>query len=336
MEEKVALSESRLEELRKEKSVTFFSSGSTLLDLSLGGGWALGRVFNIVGDRSSGKTLLAIEAFANFAKTFPNGRMRYAEAEAAFDDSFAEVLGFPPSVERPEQMLHTVEEFSKDLFKFANQGGPSLYILDSLDALSDDAEVERFTARMEGKEEKGSMGAQKAKEMSEMFRSITAEMAAQDCTLGIVSQIRDRIGISFGETKTRSGGRALDFYASQVLWLVETGKNKKTVRGVERVIGVNINSKVKKCKVGLPFREANYAILFNYGIDNHMSMIEWLSSNKFYETATATAYKKQLAAAREAQDRKALNDLEAILIEDTTRSWKEIDDKLITKLRKYE
>jgi len=336
MEEKVALSESRLEELRKEKSVTFFSSGSTLLDLSLGGGWALGRVFNIVGDRSSGKTLLAIEAFANFAKTFPNGRMRYAEAEAAFDDSFAEQLGFPPNVERPEQMLHTVEEFSKDLFKFASQGGPSLYILDSLDALSDDAEVERFTARMEGKAEKGSMGAQKAKEMSEMFRSITAEMAAQDCTLGIVSQIRDRIGISFGETKTRSGGRALDFYASQVLWLVETGKNKKTVRGVERVIGVNINSKVKKCKVGLPFREANYSILFNYGTDDEYSMLDWLGTHKFYEMDTVKSYKKQIDTAREKQEYQTLSTIRSTLIEDTKRSWAEIDERLTPKIRKYE
>lgn len=335
MAEKVALSESTLEELRKEKTIKFFSSGSTLLDLALGGGWALGRVFNIVGDKSSGKTLLAIEAFANFIRQFPDGRMRYAEAEAAFDESLADSLGMPPNVERPKKMLHTVEEFAKDLFQFASPGGPALYILDSLDALSDDAEVERFTARMEGKPEKGSMGAQKAKEMSELFRNVNEEMAAKECSLGIVSQIRDRIGISFGETKTRSGGRALDFYASQVLWLAETGKNKKTVKGIERVVGVNVHSKVKKCKVGLPFREADYSILFNYGIDNEASMLEWLRGCGAMLKETEADYTKRIKAARQEQNYEVLAQIQQELQEDTTRHWGEIDAALAPKVRKY-
>jgi len=154
--------------------VEFFSSGSSLLDLALGGGWALSRVFNIVGDKSTGKTLLAIEAFANFKQSYPKGKMRYAEAESAFDDSFAEQLGFPQEVERPKEMLHTVEEFTEDLYNFLDKENstPSLYILDSLDALSTDSETERFDKLMEGKEAGGSFGAEKAKEVASQFQTI--------------------------------------------------------------------------------------------------------------------------------------------------------------------
>lgn len=326
MPEKVALSKNEL---------LFFSSGSTLLDLSLGGGWAVGRVFNIVGDKSSGKTLLAIEAFANFSRTFPNARMRYAEAEAAFDDVFAEQLGFPKTVERPQDMLRTVKDFGKDLFKFAEKGGPSLYILDSLDALSDESEVERFEARMADKEEKGSYGVGKPKEMSELFRTITSELGAKQCTLGIISQIRDRIGITFGETKTRSGGRALDFYASQVLWLAETGKLKKTVKGQDRVIGVSIHSKVKKNKCGVPFREADYPIIFSYGIDDEESMLDWLSGVGMAKE-TVSDITKQLKNARQQNDMPTIQSLKATLQQDTIRIWGGIEAAFEPPVRKYQ
>src|SRR4051812_10773815 len=124
-----------------------FSTGSTLLDLALGGGWPVGRIFNIVGDKSVGKTLLAVEAFANFSIKYKGSLMRYAEAEAAFDESFAELLGFPKSVSRPKELLNTVEDFRDDLSKFLKdleeEDSAGLYILDSLDALSDESEVKR-------------------------------------------------------------------------------------------------------------------------------------------------------------------------------------------------
>src|ERR1051326_6647481 len=194
-------------------------SGSTLLDLALGGGWAIGRIFNIVGDRSSGKTLVAIEAFANFKRKFPTGLMRYAEAEAAFDEAFAEQLGFPSDVSRPEALIDTVSDFEKDLFKFIEECKAKkvkgLYILDSLDAISSDEAIENFKLRMDDKKEKGSYGAEKAKALSALFNLLVSKVEEADCALGIISQIRENIGVTFGETKSRSGGKALDFYASQ-------------------------------------------------------------------------------------------------------------------------
>lgn len=327
--------------------ITFFSSGSTLLDLSLGGGWALGRVFNIVGDKSTGKTLLAIEAFANFNVQI-KGKMRYAEAEAAFDEAFAEQLGFPENVSRPDELLHTVEEFTKDFDAFLDEcqeeSTPGLYILDSLDALSDDAEIKKFEQNIKPKESdeegeegkpKGSYGVAKAKKMSELFRLLAAKAGKADCSLGVVSQIRDKIGVSFGETKTRSGGRALDFYASQVLWLSEITKRERTAYNQKRVVGVAIHSKVKKLKVGLPFREADYDILFGYGIDDENSMLDYLFKNKELVKEAYDNMKKEVAKARDASDYKALVEIRQALRADVTKVWKDVEEKLTPKIRKY-
>jgi recombination protein RecA len=325
-----------------ESGVKFFSSGSTLLDLALGGGWPLGRIFNIVGDKSTGKTLLAIEAFANYNNQVKS-KMRYAEAEAAFDESFAEQLGFPDSVERPEELLNTVEDFQKDFSKFIDscqeEEVPGLYILDSLDALSDSAELKKFeealNPKKENEQQAGSYGTGKAKEMSKLFRMLTKRASEANCALGVVSQIRDNIGVMFGETKTRSGGRALDFYASQVLWLAEVGKKDRMAYNQKRVVGVSIHSKVKKCKVGLPFREADYDILFGYGIDDESSLLSYLYKNKQMAKEAYEEISKQLAKAREAQDYKTLAEIRDNLKLDATRVWREVEEKLTPKIRKY-
>ncbi len=198
--------------LAPSKSYTFIHSGATVLDSVLGGGWPLSRVSNIIGDRSTGKTLLAIEAMANFARSFPKCKSRFAETEAAFDDEYADALGIPMNrVERPQSPLDTVEEFHDDVLEYIDgvkSGG--LYILDSLDALSDAAELKESI-------DKGSYGMGKAKKMSQMFRRIIRKLEQSNCHLMIISQTRQRINVAFGRQYTRSGGSSLDFYASQIL-----------------------------------------------------------------------------------------------------------------------
>lgn len=320
---------------KEEKTVKFFSSGSTLLDLALGGGWAVGRIFNIVGDKSVGKTGNAIEAFANFARKFPKGRMRYAEAEAAFDNSFAGQLGFPDEVEKPKENISTVEGFTDDLYEFAEKGGPSLYILDSLDALSDDFEVQRFKDRREGKTEKGSMGAQKAKEMSELFRLLARDIGKWDCTLGIVSQIRDNIGVTFGDHHTRSGGHALDFYSTHCLWLHNRGNIEKTIRGQKVAVGTSIFAKVKKNKVGWPFKTADYDYMFGFGIDDEMAMLDWLKEYKEYVEEHYKDVKKKLDHAREVKEWDTLDEIKEQLKQDTIRVWSEVQKKAEFPIQKY-
>lgn len=333
---------------RKEIDVEFIPTGSTLLDLALNGGWALGRIFNIVGDKSSGKTLLVIEAFANFSRLYPSGRMRYAEAESAFDEAYAEVLGFPDTVERPKEPLETVEDFERDVYRFLKDGGPSLYILDSLDALTDEAEQKKFIKSMKPKKaesdegndekdekEKGSYGVAKAKKMSEFFRMLTQDVKKADCSLGIVSQIRDRLNVSFGETKTRSGGRALDFYASQILWLAELKKINHSVMGIPRTTGINVQGKVKKNKVGLPFREVKFDIVFNYGIDDENSMLDWLSQLSTFSKDDEKAFRSEVRVCRDGQNFDRLQEINLMLADKTRSAWNEIEAALAPSIRKY-
>jgi recombination protein RecA len=252
------------------KPLAFIPTGAKVLDLALGGGWAKNRIANVVGDKSTGKTLLMIEACANFAHVYPKGRIFYRESEAAFDERYAEVLGMPiDRVEFGDHQLDTVEDLFNDIQRCMKLKGDSLYILDSLDALTDRAEMERGI-------EQGTYGSGKAKKMSELFRRVVRELKRSDMTILLVSQIRDRIGVTFGRKTTRSGGRALDFYASQVLYLSQLGRIVKSVGKIKRPTGVRVLAFCDKNKVSTPFRQAEFVIKFGYGVDDEQACEQFL------------------------------------------------------------
>lgn len=323
--------------------VDFFSSGSTLLDLALGGGWAVGRTANVIGDKSVGKTLLAIEGFANFNRSYAGKPMRYVPAEGSFDPPYARRMGFPVDVTAPEDMIETVEELNDDLTSFIKKKGPSLYVVDSLDALSDDAELVRPMTRGKkvneetGEEEqgKGSYGAEKAKKMSQLFRRHAVPLEENLTTLFIISQIRDNIGVTFGKKYTRSGGKALDFYASQILYLAHVAQIERTAKGEKRAVGVTVQAKVDKCKVGNPFRKVKFDIIFGYGIDDEQSMVDWLSSSKEIDGDTTKNLEKELDSLRNHQDREGLKQYNIDLQKLTRSLWAEIEDRLAPPMGKY-
>jgi len=251
-------------------SLEFIPSGCKVLDLALGGGWVENRIINIVGDKSTGKTLLCIEASANFARKYPKGKILYREAEAAFDPGYAKAIGMPIDRVDSDKPLETVEDLFEDLTEVVkNAKGPVLYICDSLDALSDRAEVVRDM-------DQGSYGAEKAKKLSQLFRRLIRLMANKQVTMIIVSQVRDKIGLSFGRKTTRSGGKALDFYASQVVYLAHIGILARVVSNRKLPSGVIVRAKLDKNKVGLPFREAQFQIMFGYGIDDVTACVEYI------------------------------------------------------------
>lgn len=241
----------------------------------MGNGYPLGRVVNIVGDKSTAKTGLAMEALINFLLAYPDGRAAYRETEAAFDRRYAEAMGLP--VEKvdfgPEELLNTVEDFERDFDLFLDAQikakKPGIYVLDSLDALSDEAEMDREIG-------KGSFGAAKAKELSAFFRKSANKIEKAKVLLLIISQVRDNIGAMFGEKSKRSGGRALDFYSTITVWLSHMETLSKTINKVKRPIGIVIRAKCKKNKIALPFREAEFQFLFGYGVDDENASIDWL------------------------------------------------------------
>lgn len=313
---------------RQCDDISFCPTGSKLLDLSLGGGWAERRIANIIGDRSTGKTLLAMEAAANFnIKYHDDCRLYYRESEAAFLKSYATTLGLPVDKIDFGHPIETVEELFEDLSACTKRSRrqPSLYILDSLDALSDVAELDRGFSD-------GSYGTTKARQLSKLFRMLVRDMNKSSLTVLIISQVRDKIGAMFGRKTTRSGGRALDFYCSQVVSLAQVGTRVRTIDGQKRTTAVCILAKIDKNKVGLPFREARFDIAFGFGIDDMNSCLSYLKEVKALDKVgfkSNTTDDKLRQFARKLA-RPSQNVLKAV--ED---KWHEIENKFLPKQTKY-
>lgn len=310
--------------------LSFISTGCQLLNLALGGGWCMGRIANIVGDKSTGKTLLAIEAAANFIEKYPKGRVRYCEAESAFDSDYAETMGFPSGNVHGVQ-FDTVEDVFDDLeneCKLARESGePCLYILDSLDSISDKAEMGRDV-------DEATYGGGKAKMMSQLFRRVVRNLEKSRVTFIIISQIRDKIGaMAFGKKWTRSGGRALDFAATHVVELAHLGNDKRTIRGIDRVTGVHVKALVSKNKVTFPRREAEFHIVFGFGIDDVRASLEWLKEVKGLKDI---GVKAEMGKAEIAKYAEGVDDVTEKAIRKQTRTiWREIEEAIAPRRSKY-
>lgn len=309
-----------------------FSSGCTVLDSVLGGGWAINRIANLVGDKSTGKTLLAIEAAANFRKKFPQGSIFYNEAEAAFDVEYAESLGLPTEDIVLLEDCRTIEDTYESLMSVieASKNNHSLYILDSLDALASNAEMDRkFDAT-------NTYGVEKARKLSELFRKLTKALAQSNVTVLIVSQVRDNIGVMFGDKHTRSGGRSLDFYSSQILWLAHIKRLDKTRLGSKRSFGVIIKAQAKKNKVGMPFRSCTFPIFFGYGVEDLVANLMFILEAKGNDRVGLTqAEVKKIIADPSTLDPVEYKRLLLKSKKEAKALWQEVEDKFLYKRKKY-
>ncbi len=336
------------------KNLLFLKSGCTLLDCALGGGWPLGRVVNIVGDKSTGKTLLAEEAAANFVKTYPTGNIWYRESEAAFDASYARALGLDTSKidfgpDGEDSNWATIEDVLEDLDacltkietgigmrvmklreknkklsvkdaleQIRKDTPPGLYIIDSLDALSSASEIGRDIRE-------GSYNLGKQKMLGELFRTLVRRIRQCKICLIFISQVRAHIGPMIkGKQYTRAGGKALDFYASIVLYLSEIGKLYKTVGGNKRVTGIRVKAKCDKNKITFPYAECVMTIRFRYGIDDELSSFDYLTEVKKLKDAGFDDVPKNL----DAIDTNKLRT-------DVARIWYDIEKQFTPEKGKY-
>lgn len=295
--------------VRDDEGIEFFSSGCTLLDAALGGGWAVGRVSNILGESASGKSLLGIEASANFMMKYPDGRIIHIDTEAAFDPDYAETLGLNVDALELYEDFSTVEQVASlfDSLLAEREDGedhtPCLVILDSIDALTTNAEVARSM-------EDGTFGVEKAKLLSQLFRRYIRRLNACGITLMIMSQVRANLNAGpFGKQTITSGGKALKFYVSQQVELQHLKQIKKTVSGNERVVGVMSKATIVKNRMGPAHRKVEFPIMFGYGVHDEAASLQFLvKSGKGKELgiadtlAAATTFLKKVDAST-AEDR---------------------------------
>lgn len=292
--------------------VSVIPTGSISLNAALGvGGYPRGRIIEIYGPESSGKTTLAIHAIAEAQKA--GGIAAIIDAEHAFDRFYAQSLGVDV-----DNLLISQPDSGEQALEIADQlirsSALDILVVDSVAALTPKAELE------------GDMGENKvglqARLMSQALRKLTASISRTNTTCIFINQLREKIGVMFGSPETTTGGNALKFYSSVRLDIRRIGP----IKDGENQIGNETRVKVVKNKVSPPFRKAEFDIMFGHGISRSGEIIDLgVDFDIIKKSGSWFSYgDSKLAQGRDASKK---------IIEDNPELAKEIEDKIMEKLK---
>lgn len=244
---------------RPEVSTDVIPSGSLLIDSALGvGGYPIGRIIEIYGPESSGKTTLALHAIAEVQKK--GGRAAFIDAEHSIDPLYAQALGVNidelilSQPDNGEEALTIVE-------MLANSDAIDLIIVDSVAALVPQAEID-------GEMGDNQVGLQ-ARLMSKAMRKLAATLNIHNCSVIFLNQLREKVGVIYGNPETTTGGRALKFYATIRIDI----RRSEAIKDGSGIVGNTVNVKIVKNKVAPPFKSVQIDIIYGKGIDRNAEIL---------------------------------------------------------------